>query len=530
MNSKLVVVEDPRLNIPMDESRLVVVNKGGQRTENVSEPSVNYGQTSAMTNAQWSIRSPNNQCVLDRNVFVKWYLEVKTNEELVLDTYDCLRSHPVSSVVESLNVKINGSGQTSKRLGNLIHLEENFMAKPEMRRCAFMTPSQPDNFGDLFNGNFGFNRNPAAGFGENVNEDSRGSYLPVELNVPDGGLFRTRWEVSEALNLSPFLDLSGHRQEGMTNINDLYINFQFKSLQNKVLSLMPRLDPGAPPDIDVSQIQVRLYQAPELKLSWITPLNLDMVPPVQTLAYVSPDDHYVQSTTQLTNANQIVNVSSETYSLSQVPYMMACGVRLRENDENANEGSAWYNIRSVRVIWNNQGTLLDQSSPEQLYQMCRRNGLTKSYQQWKRSPILLLKFGSDIGLPDGLAPSTVGSFTLKVELTCSPGTVRLSDVPNNRRIGNEGVFVFYQQGTAMIAQNSARISEGLLTSMNVIQAEARAEMSESHSHEAHVDGKGFSDRFAGVVKKAHKRHMAGAAMEEAKPKESRKIGGGLLRK
>ena len=103
---KLIVYEEPRVNIVSDLHRSVVVEKGGQRTENVSEVSVNYGQSSPMTNAQWSVRSPNNQCVLDRNVFITWYLETKTDQPLVFDTYDCLRSHPMASVTESLNVKI----------------------------------------------------------------------------------------------------------------------------------------------------------------------------------------------------------------------------------------------------------------------------------------------------------------------------------------------------------------------------------------------------------------------------------------
>ena len=522
---KLIVYEEPRVNIVSDLHRSVVVEKGGQRTENVSEVSVNYGQSSPMTNAQWSVRSPNNQCVLDRNVFITWYLETKTDQPLVFDTYDCLRSHPMASVTESLNVKINGSGQATKRVGNLVHLEENFMAEPEQRRCAFMAPSQPDNFGDLFNGNFGFNRNPAAGFGENVNEDTRGSFRPIvgEENILDGGLYRNRWAISEALNISPFKDLTGHQSEGMTNINDLYINYQFKSLQDKVLSCMPRLDPGSPADI--TQVNVKLWKAPELKLTWITPLLMDMIPPVQTLSYVEADDHYLQRSANLSSATQELVVESETYSISQVPSMLVCGVRLLEQDERFTEGSAFYKIKGVRVVWNNQGTLLDQSSPEQIYQMCRRNGLNRSYQQWSKSSVLMLKFGKDIGLPDGLSAGTVGNFTIKVILTVEPSTVRLTN--GAARAGYEACFVMYQSGTAMIAQNSARFSLGLLTPAMTLAAEEKSEGYEQHNHEMHATGNGFAESLAQVIKRVKKRPMA-AAVAEAKPKESRKIGGGLL--
>jgi hypothetical protein len=521
--SSLVVYENPVMDVLSDNQRAVVVEKSGQRLECVTEPSTNYGQSTPLTNANWSIKSPNNQVVLDRNIYATWYVEVKTDEELVLGTLDSLRSHPVSSIIESTNIKINGSGNASKRVGKIVHLEEHYDSRPDEQTRAYMTPNQIDDYIQLSN-NFNKSSNPMGDFGDNPYRDTRASYTQDgAANVLVNGFYYNKFIIHESFHVSPFLNMTGYNEEGMTNINDLSINIQFSSNQSNFLTSISGVDRGNNPFPNFSGL--RLYAAPELKLNWNTPLLMDSIPPVQTLSYVEADDQSVVRTGQgLLPLNTTASVKSETYSLSQVPQSVLIAIAPLDDVIQSEYGSAFFEIEKIRVVWNNQGTLLNQATQDQLYQISRRNGCNRTYQQWKKSSVLNLRFGKDIQLPDGLAPSTVGSFTFRVEV----------DFKNNTAIDLDGYkanFIMYYSGTAMIAQNSARFSTGLLTPAMVVSAEVASDEKDKHNNEEAMVGNGFLATSGSLT--TAKRGMMPMMMPEASGEQeraSRRIGGGLLRR
>lgn len=512
--SNLVLSRDPRTSIVSDSNLHTLVDVGGQRVSySVNQAtSASYTDTS-VSSASWTINPPSNQTIVSREVLVRYYLRVTLDQPLA-ELRDCLRQFPMSSITESCQVKINGSAVSTKQVGDLIHAEQCFYNESEDRRKAFMSPSYPDQFGTLIAG-ANRNRNPAGSYGDNVSEPSRD--WPYE----DQGNNVYHFVVSEPLFISPFLDAVGEPQQGMINVNELYVQLIYKTMVDRVMTCMPR---AVGPQ--VTSVQVGFYQPPELLLCYITPNMLDYIEPVQTLPYVNPVFNRNSQTGGGFARDEERQLNSQYYRLGEIPKY--CLIYACPKDDGANYNFATANgfaeIVSINVQWNNENSLLINATQQDLYQISRRNGLNMSWAQWKthRGGPVMLEFGRDIGLPDGLSPSTVGSFTLNIRTTFK-NTALAQDVELDYNI------VFYQQGTFVVSQNSGRTSEGLLTPALVLAAE-KSESVEHHAHPAHVHGAGLLHRLSGVVpikKKPMEMSMAMAAPAPAPT--PMKIGGSLRR-
>jgi hypothetical protein len=510
--SQVLVNRDPRTDIRSESDIAQVVDVGGQRLSISRNPSVNYSATQdRISYATWTINPPSNQTIIGREFRITYYIVVKTDIPIIEGVYDCLRQFPVSSLIDNINFKVNGSAQVSKRCGDLLHAEMSFSNECEDRRKAFMTPSYPDQFGQLADG-YGLNRNPAVLFGENVNEPSR----YVEYVEANEDLTEIRYKVTEPVFISPLLDGVGSPDEGLVNVNEIFLQLFFKTRQDRILTCMNRDGQGLN---NIANVTVGFYEAPELVLTYITPNMMDMIPAVQVLPYVEPDFHRkIQNMEFVRNVE--TRVESETYRIGQVPKMLMIYLPRTETEATFDKPDSFLEILSCKIQWNNENSLLTMANQEELYQMSRRNGCNMSFHQWRtRGSVLMLHFGTDLGLPDGLSPSTVGSFNLKVELQ-----VRNSHMEDNVRC--DLCTVLYNQGSFVIAQNTGRVSLGSLTPSMVLSAE-KAEQLEHHEHPAKVQGHGLLSSIRGMIPK--KKHHRASPMEQPKAPEPRKIGGSLRR-
>lgn len=519
MSNHFVVSKDPRVDIKSDNDLTTVIDQGGQRVSYSRNASTNYGQDpTRLSYTTWTINPPSNQTIISRELNITHYIEVTADVPFLLGTYDCLRQFPVASLVDSINLKVNGSAQATKRCADLVHAEMNFYNEPECRRRAFMAPAYPDQFGLLEQGD-GFNRNPAVFQGENVEEPSRGALIPVE--VLNGG--RTlRYKVVEPVFISPLLDGCGRAEQGMVNVNEIYLQLYFKSIQDRVMTCMPRPVAAQP---DVANITVGYYSAPELTLLYITPDMMSMIPAVQTLGYIEPDFHR-KTGLQPFAIDTSRTVQSDTFRIGQIPKMVMAWLPRSEGANGFNKPDSYLSIEGVKVQWNNENSLLTMASAHDLYQISRRNGLNCSYHTWlQRGAPLMLEMGKDVGLPDGLAPGVVGSFTLRVEVI----------VRNNNNLENNApcdlCVALYNQGTFVIAQNTGRISLGVSSPSMVLAAE-RADSLEHGEHPQDMPHAGsLLNKLHAVIPKKH-RHKAMSAMTPAPaPKsEPRRIGGSGMRR
>ncbi len=104
----LVVSQDPRTNLVNDRDLETVVSLSGQQLTLSVNASVNASYTQTTINsASWTINPPSNQTIISRELFVKYYCLITSNIELQ-PLLDCARQYPMSSCIESTQVKING--------------------------------------------------------------------------------------------------------------------------------------------------------------------------------------------------------------------------------------------------------------------------------------------------------------------------------------------------------------------------------------------------------------------------------------
>lgn len=512
----LLVSKDPRVNIVPDSSLVTVVDTGGQRVTYHVEAATNasYSGTSVQS-VNWTINPPSNQTIVSREIKVRYYLQI-TTDVAFQDLKDCLRQFPVASIMESLNFRINGSAITTKQVGDFIHAEMCFYNESEDRRKAFMCPSYPDQFGSLEDG-ANFIRNPAGEYGDLATESTRTNveFEQVTFVAP----FVYRCVVTEPLFISPLLDGVGMESQGLINVNELYVQILFKTYLERVMTCMLR-DVGP----QITSVQCGFYRAPEMLLTYITPAMMQYIEPVQTLAYVNPSFNRNIVQTPFARGGPVQNVSSQYYRLGQIPkYMMLfCQPADSPAHYNRHTANGFLEIVSVNVQWNNENSLLVGATQQDLYQVSRRNGINMSWEQWKtkRGSVLMLEFGKDIGLPDGLSPSTVGSYTLKVDMVVK-NTALADDVVCDFNV------VLYNQGTFVISQNSGRTSEGLLTPAMVLAAE-KADAVAEHEHPASIASHSLLSRLSGVIPKKIRGREA-PAPAPAPVSEPRRIGGSLSR-
>lgn len=512
----LLVSKDPRCEIIPDSSLVSVVDTGGQRVTYVIEKATNasYSATSIQS-ASWTINPPSNQTIISREINIRYYVEITVDEELQ-DLKDCLRQFPIASVTESMLLKINGSAVSTKQVGDFIHAEMCFYNECEDRRKAFMCPAYPDQYGDLADG-ANFNRNPAGEYGDLVTESTRKVAFEQITDAPP---YKYRVVVTEPLFISPLLDGVGMVSQGLINVNELYIQILYKTYLERVMTCMIR-DVGP----QITNVQCGFYEAPEVLLCYITPNMMQYIEPVQTLPFINPIFNRNIEQRQWPRGGPVERVTSQYYRLGMIPkYMMLfCQPSDSLAHYNKNTANGFLEIVSINVKWNNENSLLVNATQQDLYQISRRNGINMSFEQWKtkRGSVVMIEFGRDLGLPDGLSPGTVGSYTLSVDMN-----VRNTALADN--VVCDYNIVLYNQGSFVISQNSGRTSEGLLTPQMVLMAE-KAEMVSGHEHPAYVASHSLLSRLSGIIPKGRSKGSGGESAPVPPAPEPRRIGGSLSR-
>ena len=114
-------VIEPRVNIKADVEKNHVVLMGGMRVNQQTNPADSWGSAGTPpVQAIWSINPPSTSTITDRNVKVKCYFEVKTDQDLQLGTNDALRQSPIASLTDVLNISINGES-VSDNVSDKLH-------------------------------------------------------------------------------------------------------------------------------------------------------------------------------------------------------------------------------------------------------------------------------------------------------------------------------------------------------------------------------------------------------------------------
>lgn len=389
-----IKVIEPRVNVKSDVEKNHVVLMGGLRVNQQVNPADSWGSPGTQpVQALWTINPPSTQTIVDRNMKVRCYFEIKTDQDLQIGTNDALRQFPISSLTDVLSVQINGeniSDNVSDKLHAMLCFGNN--ADDRNSQCS-TTTTMPDNYKKYADwGTYGSAKSPLSNYGENGAEDPRGGF---PITVVDSKTIRV--VLTENIILSPFLSPFQQQEEGFVNVNQLNISFRWKSNLSQILSHSSLGNA-------ITTVLVTMYQAPEMLTTFITPDLTQPIPQLQVLPYYNSQD-YVKNIGAVAIGAEVLCIS-DSIKLSQIPRKLYLFVRHQRSTSNQNTSDSFLKIKRLSVLWNNQSGLFSSASEQDLFEISKRNGLNLTYPQWDkyRGGVMCIEFGKDVGLLDNEAP------------------------------------------------------------------------------------------------------------------------------
>lgn len=482
MSAAAVKVRYPVTNVLSDDGRSEVVRFGGARNTEQVIASGSYSNT----NVSWNFQPPSPQTIVSRDWRVRLYVEVApTNAGVLGARSDCLASWPLAAITQNAQLSINGAS-TSVQLYNIATALTAMGTTHQTRANAFSsTAAQPDYFSTYASGT-GTNAEAFAAYGSNTAEPSR-AQMPFVAGVAPGS---RRYVITEPLLVSPLL--SGDRQdEGFVNVNQLQLILQFTATQQAFWS--HNSDVAAGGDPGYTGVTVTLYQAPELLMTYITPLPTFQLPASQTLEYYNPVIS-TQNSSVLAPGASVASFPCQAQQLNQVPRRMLIFIR-RQNPSSL-DPQTFCRIDGFNLNFANVAGLFASASPQQLWQMSQRNGSNISYTEWQtsRGSVLAIDFGRDIGLEADLAPGTQGLFQIQPQ-------VSFTNIAADNWLPEVNV-IYILQGNVTIVPNACRFTLGNLTREMVLQANISGIELSSEMHSILDSGGSFWSSLKSFAKKA----------------------------
>lgn len=478
-----VKIIEPRMDIKADQEKLNVALRGCSVAKEEVYPSTSY----SLQQATWAINTPSTNYVVDRILLTKFYVQFNffaadgvTPVAPSLSTEDAPRAFPIHSTLQTLEVVLNGQS-FSLNINEYIHalLRFNVLRKDRCLNYSY-TPAYPDqylNYNDWTNPLIGGSaRNPFAAYGENSAEMSRGAYQPV-TNLNIAPLNSTlQYEFTEALMISPLLP-GREDDEGFINLNRFEVTLKFIPAINQMWSSNGLVS-------NIRNVTISFFQAPELHVRYLKPVESFIKPPMVTYPYYKP----FQYTRSLITINPIpaapgnypvpyTTVQSDTIQLNQVPHKLYAFLRPSLNLSNAANSfiipNIFTRIGGMELQWDNQ-ILLSKATEQQLYEMGVHAGYNQSYVQWSyfTGSIICLEFGRSIGLSESEAPGSMGQHTLQISL-------RVANMGSTVTSYDMYLLPVYL-GHVEISENYCRATIGNLTSQVVLNAKPSSYLDYRH--------------------------------------------------
>ena len=476
-----VKVLEPRVNVKADTEKDHVVLQGGLRVNEQVNAADSWGSAGATpVQASWTINPPSTSTIVDRNMKVRCFFEVSTDQALQLGLNDALRQFPIASIMDVLTVQINGE-TISDNMADKIHAMLCYGNDAETRRGDTSTsPSMPDNYQQYSDYSvYGSGKNSLSNYGEQSVEEGRGGF-PVEVLSPTS--FRV--EITEPLFLSPFLNGLHMADEGFVNINQMNINMRWK--QN-ISQIMSHSSLGNA----ITTVSVSMYRAPEILTTFITPDLTQPIPQLQVLPYTKTQEYIKQMPALAAGAS--TNIVSDSIKLSQVPRKLYLFARHQRSTSNQNVADSFLSLENLSILWNNQSGLFSSATPQDLYRVSKSNGLNQTWSQYSkfRGSVFCAEFGKDIGLLDTEAPGCQGQYTIQVQATMKNQSGAI--------FTGEFYMVVLNEGTFSISENFARASLGNLNQQMVLASKQSPEL--HHLTYSQLQGGGFFSGLKNIVNK-----------------------------
>lgn len=458
-----ILVRDNRTNVVSHQSKEHVIFQGASRVTEYIQVSNSYNNNQA----NWSFQPPSTKIIVDRRFLLRAYVRVTpVGGDFQFGTNDALRQAPLASIMENLDVRLNG-GSLADNISDRIHAMLCYNNNAIDRTCNWSTtPIMPDAYQDLNDWTlYGSAKNPLADYGESGVEDPRGGF-PSTPTVGMPGSYD--FVITEPLFLSPLNAAPSQDDEGFVNVNQIDVKMRWLANLNRIFSHASSGDP-------LTDVTVSFYQAPELLIRYFTPDQNQALPNLQVLPYIKYNDFVRQGITLQPDGTpgSSQTIVSDTIKLNQIPAHILLFARRSRGTTTFATADSFANISAVSLLWNNESNLLTSATEQQLYQISKRNGLNLTYPQWNkyRGSVFKCQFGLDVGLIQGLSPGVMGQFTLQATVTFN----NKNTVP----VEYEFYLTTLLVGSAELTENSLALNLGNLTVEAVENAEYGPQVSHS---------------------------------------------------
>lgn len=222
---------------------------------------------------------------------------------------------------------------------------------------------------------------------------------------------------------------------GFYGVNDMTISLVFdSSLTDRVYEGTPvrfNFDAAAGPAVagftnDVENLSLGpavTIASGDLYYNRLTPKITPELPPSNLY-----DDKRIKITDKVFNVNFAAD-SLETRGIAQTFNNVSVGtvpkriyIYARKSNKDYRDSDFYARINSFTFDFNNQNVQFSGADSEQLYLMCKRNGLLMEYKQWDlySGSVLCIDFARDVSLNDGDYPGRIGnynfSFTINLDV------------------------------------------------------------------------------------------------------------------
>lgn len=388
------------------------------------------------------------------------------------------RQFPLTNCMDSIDLVINGT-HFSVSVNQYIQAVMSYTTAEWRDKNLPATPHAPDVYAEYSdNIRRATADNSLSLIGESFRngEQPRGAYLrnaTFGLNNGIGANSRASFSLREPLFISPLMAMLGH---GLTNVNQLDITIRWNADRaKKMFSYFPATEmecgtnslllfananaPADPTYVPTGSISATWGVAntstsqAKLNVLYYTPQDDVDIPNEIILPYKQPQ-------IEIQNCPAGVNgtINSNNIRLNQIPESCYIFVAQRNSNKVLNFADTYGRITNVNIKWKNQTGILSGFAEKDLIEMAVYNGFDSNVDEVLsgRGIVLKLNFGQDVPLDDNESPGTRGDYNWQVDIT-------YADVPNQPNNDVVLTQVFVLNGHAIISPNECRVSTGVLS-------------------------------------------------------------------
>jgi hypothetical protein len=472
--AKVVKVVDPRLEI--NEKSYFAALCGGEQTTYRKYDFQTYSNSSA----QLAFTTPSPKVVMDR----RWQLKMPVtisfqgdsgdpSRNLLQSGQDAFRQYPIQSVLNVLDIKLNGES-TNLNVSDVVkplllyHNNERDLGE---RHSSLTTTARDQS--QAYSQLDGSIRNPLASYYDSNQRDQMGrGGFPYDSFSNTANSASVQATLTTDLMIQPLCFGTNAQYDGFINLQDVELNFTWATDLTRMWS---HSSSSASSFTSVSVVLGR----PTLMVTYLTPQPNMSLPRSVDYPY-NEIKRYPNLAATSTVAGDVDEITSNNIQLGAIPRFLYVFLRKQNSQLSYNDTDSYAAIQSIQVNWDNQNALLASATQEQLYNMSEKNGVDLSWTEWSGQDsriylgdendsiqgigsVLCIEFGTDIGLKLNEAVGLRDTFNLQL-------TVRYKNVHPTESIQFSLYLITITPGIFRIYDRSANKIVGVLNRSDILNA------------------------------------------------------------